>query len=170
MTHPNFLQADVANLTAHIHELLQAYPELVDDEDLRRDMLEGSTQAFDVLRRLVNQERDADSLSKAIASRISDLQSRRQRAERKKEAMRALMLRILKSAGIAKASLAEATVSVSKGRDSVEITDAQRLPKWAYVTERKPDKKAIMERLAANKNVQGAVLVTGGETITVRVA
>lgn len=165
-----FLQADVANVLADIDNLLAAYPELADDVDLRADMLEGSTQAFDVLTRLLNQERDADSLAKAIAARMSDLAARKQRAERRKDAMRVLMLRVLKAAGIQKAPLVEATVSVSKGRDSVDVTDINKLPKWAYVTEKKPDKKAIMEKLAANKNVPGAALVTGGDTITVRAA
>lgn len=165
----NFLQADVANLVAEIDALFTVYPELADDEDLRRDCVEGETDAFSVLTRILSQEREADSMAKAIAARMSDLAARKARATKKQEAMRALMLRVLKSAGIAKAPLAEATVSVSKGRDSVDVTDVNRLPKWAYAVERKPDKKAIMERLAANKNVPGAALVTGGETITVRV-
>lgn len=170
MSNPNYLQADVANVLADIDSLFAAYPELAEDADLRADMLEGSTAAFDVLTRILNQERDADSLSKAIAARMSDLSSRKARADRKKEAMRVLMLRVLKAAGLPKASLVEATISVSKGRDSVDVTDVQRLPKWAYAVERKPDKKAIMERLAANKNVPGAVLKTGEDTVAVRVA
>lgn len=170
MTNPTYLQADVANVLADIDALLAAYPELADDADLRADMLEGETDAFNVLTRLLSIERDADSLAKAIASRISDLQSRKARAEKRKDAMRVLMLRVMQAAGIQKAPLVEATVSVSKGRDSVDVVDVNKLPKWAYVTERKPDKKAIMERLAANKNVPGAALKTGGDVLMVRVA
>lgn len=166
----NFLQADVANLEAYINDLLTAYPELADDADLRADMLEGETDLHSVLSRLVSLERDADSMARAIAERVRDLQARKQRAERRQEAMRGLMLRVMRAAGATKAALPEATVSVSKGRESVEITDEAKLPRWAYETVRKPDKKAIMERLAANMNVPGAALKTGGETITVRVA
>lgn len=167
---PQYLQADVANLLAHIDGLLTAYPEIADDAELRIDMLEGSTAAFDVLTRLVGIERDADSLSKAIAERISALQARKAAAEKRKEAMRLLMLRVMRAGGIQKAPLVEATVSIGKGRDSVEITDEQRLPRWAVKVVKQPDKKAIMERLAANKNVPGAALKTGEDTITVRVA
>jgi hypothetical protein len=119
---------------------------------------------------LVNIERDADSMARAVASRISELQARKAAAEKRKEAMRVLMLRVMRAGGIQKAPLVEATVSISKGRDSVDVVDVDRLPKWAYVTERKPDKKAIMERLAANKNVPGAALKTGDDTVVVRVA
>jgi len=168
MTNHNFLQADVANLVAEIDSLFAAYPELAEDEELRADMLEGSTAAYDVLRRLVNIERDADSMAKAIASRVAELQARKARMEKRKEAMRLLMLRVMKAGNITKAPLPEATVSVSKGRDSVEITDESKLPRWAYETVRKPLKKEIMERLAANKNVPGAALKTGEDTLLVR--
>ncbi len=71
-----FLAADVANLEALFADMLAAYPELESDEELRADMLEGETNFHAVLTKLVNAERDADSLSKAVAGRISDLQAR----------------------------------------------------------------------------------------------
>lgn len=169
MSNERYLAADVANVLADIDALLSSYPELADDADMRADMLEGETDLHSVLSRLVSLERDADSMAKAVAARISDLQARKQRAERRQEAMRALMLRVMRAAGATKAALPEATVSVSKGRDSVEIVDEAALPEWAYETVRKPDKKAIMERLAANKNVPGAALKTGGDVLMVRV-
>lgn len=170
MSNTNYLQADVANVLADIDALLAAYPELAEDEDLRRDMLEGGTAAYDVLTRLVNIEREANSMADAIAARVRDLSSRKARAEKRKEMARALMLRVMRAAGIKKAPLVEATVSVSKGRDSVEITDADALPEELVRVERVPDKKAILEKLAAKENVPGAALKAGGETLSVRAA
>lgn len=164
----NFLAADVANVLADIDALMAAYPELQEDEDLRADMLEGSTAAFDVLTRLVNIERDANSMSDAIAARVRDLSSRKQRAEKRKEMARALMLRVMQAAGIQKAPLVEATVSVGKGRAGVDVVDVDALPDAMVRVERVPDKKAIMERLAANENVPGAVLREATPTVTVR--
>lgn len=172
MTRPandNYLAADVANVLADIDGLLAAYPELAEDEDLRRDMLEGETDAFSVLSRLLNIERDADSMSKAVASRVSDLQARKARAEKRKDMARALMLRVMQAAGIQKAPLAEATVSVGKGRDSVEVTDESLLPDNVVRIVRTPDKKLIAVALAIGP-VEGAVMKTGGPTITVRAA
>lgn len=165
----NYLAVDVANVLADIDGLLAAYPELAEDEDLRRDMLEGETSAFAVLTRLVDVERDADSMAKAVASRVSDLQARKARAEKRKDMARALMLRVMQTAGIQKAPLAEATVSVSKGRDSVEVTDESLLPDNVVRVVRTPDKTAIKEALALGP-VDGARLVTGSPTISVRVA
>lgn len=166
----NFLAADVANLEAEIHALLQAYPDLADDEDLRRDCIEGETDAFSVLTRLVSIERDADAMAKARAARIADLQSLKARAEKRKEFARAMMLRVMRAGGIKKAPLVEATVSIQKGRDSVEITDEAKLPKAYVKVATTPDKTAIKAALDAGKTVKGAQMKTGEETLSVRAA
>lgn len=166
----NFLQADVATVLADIDALLAAYPELAEDEDLRRDMLEGSTAAYDVLTRLVNIERDADSMGKAVAARVSDLQARKARAEKRKDMARTLMLRVMQTAGIKKAPLVEATVSVSKGRDSVEIVDETAVPPRFLKVVKTPDRTLIKAALDAGKTVRGAEIKTGQPTISVRVA
>lgn len=170
MTNQNYLAADVANLTAEIDALLVAYPELAEDEPLRQDMLEGSTSLYEVLTRLVAIERDADSMARAVASRISDLQARKSRTEKRKEAMRALMLRLLRAADVKKANLVEATVSVSKGRDSVEIVDESQVPPRFLKVVKSPDKGLIKEALDAGRKVKGAQIKTGEPTITVRAA
>ncbi|MDI6028319.1 siphovirus Gp157 family protein [Corticibacterium sp. UT-5YL-CI-8] len=166
----DFLQADVANVLADIDSLFAAYPELAEDESLRADMLEGSTSAFDVLSRLVTIERDADSMGRAIAARVSDLNARKARAERRKEAMRTLMLRVMRAADIKKAPLVEATISISKGRDSVEITDEAALADEFVKIERIPDKKAILDIVKGCGEIPGARLKQGDDTLTVRVA
>lgn len=166
LANDNFLAADVANLEAEIHHLFAAYPELAEDEELRSDMLEGSTAAFDVLTRLVNIERDADSMARAVAHRIGELQARKASAEKRKDAMRMLMLRIMRAANIQKAGLVEATVSVAKGRDSVEVVDEGALPDQFVRIERIPDKKALFEAVKAGE-VEGARLKTGEPTLRV---
>ena len=168
MTNPNYLAYDVTVLEREFADLLAAYPELAEDEELRADTIEGETDAHRVLARIVAVERDADSMVRAVAERQRDLAARKARHERKKEAMRVLLLRLLKAAGLPKVTLPEATVSIGKGRDSVEIIDADALPDDYVRVDRIPDKKAILEKLAANENVPGASLKAGGETLTVR--
>jgi len=164
----NYLAYDVTVLEREFADLLAAYPELAEDEELRADMIEGSTAAFDVLTRLVNIERDADSMSKAVAGRISDLQARKQRAEKRRDMARTLMLRVMHAAGIRKAPLVEATVSVSKRRDSVEIVEEAKLPRDCVKVTVAPDKTAIKARLDAGQAVPGARLKVGEPMITVR--
>lgn len=165
-----FLAADVANLAAEIDSLLVAYPELAEDEQLRADMLEGETNLHAVLERLLGVEREANSLVGAVKARIDDLQSRKSRAERRKDAMRALMLRLLQASGLQKAPLTEATISVTKGRDSVEITDEASIPARFLKVVKSPDKGLIKEALDAGKKVKGAQIKTGAETLSVRAA
>lgn len=166
----NYLAADVANLEALFADMLAAYPELESDEELRADMLEGETNFHAVLTRLVNGERDADSLAKAVAGRISDLQARKSRAERRKDAMRSLMFKLLKAAGVPRVPLAEATISIGKKAAAVEIIDEALLPKAYLRVSTSPDKTAIKEALQAGKKVSGARMGEAGEQLSVRVA
>lgn len=160
---------DARKMEAEIAALLHAYPELAEDEELRADTFEG-VGLNDVLSRLVAAAQDAKFTAAAVADRIGELQQRKARFERRNEAMRSLLLRVLKAAGLPKAVLPEATVSIGKGRDKVEIIDEAKLPKWALRIVKSPDKTAIKERLDAGKKVPGAAMVTGGETLTLRVA
>lgn len=165
-----YLAIDVANLEAALADLIAAFPELAEDEDLRRDMVEGETDAFSLLTRLVNQEREANSMAAAIKARIDDLSARKQRADRRKEAMRSLMYKIMKAGALPKVALPEATLSIGKKAAAVEIVDEAALPKWAVRVSYSPDKVLIKERLAAGKAVKGARMGEVGETLTVRSA
>jgi len=165
-----YLAIDVANLEAALTDLVAAFPELADDEDLRRDTIEGETDAFSLLARLVNQEREANSMAAAIKARIDDLSARKQRAERRKEAMRSLMFKVMKAGSLPKVQLPEATLSIGKKAAAVEIVDESALPKWAVRVSYSPDKAAIKERLAAGKKVKGARMGEVGEQLSVRVA
>lgn len=161
---------EIAAIERAFADLLAAYPELEEDETLRADMLEGETDADFVLSRLLTEERDANSMSSAIGERIKDLQARKARSDKRKDAMRSLMLKLMKVGGITKRKLAEATISVGKGRDSVEITDETLIaPRFMRVV-KSPDKTAIKEALDAGRVVKGAAIKTGDETLSVRVA
>ncbi len=165
-----FLAADVANLASEIDALFVAYPELAEDEKLRADMLEGETNLHAVLERLLGVEREANSMADAVKSRISDLQERKARAECRKDAMRGLMLKLLQAANLQRAPLTEATISVTKGRDSVDIVDEKAVPKRFMKVTTTPDKTAIKAVLDSGKKVKGAALKTGEPTLSVRAA
>lgn len=166
----NYLAYDVTVLEREFADLVAAYPELAEDEELRADTIEGETDAYRVLGKIVAIERDANSMIAAIAERAKELSSRKDRYTRRKDAMRSLLLRLLKAADLNKVSLPEATVSIGKGRASVEIVDADLLPDNVIKLKREPDKTAIKAELEAGNEVPGAVLAVGGETITVRAA
>lgn len=169
MSNPNYLAYDVTVLEREFADLLAAFPELAEDEELRADTIEGETDAHRILARIVAVERDADSMAKAIAERARDLAGRKARHECKKEAMRVLLFRLLKAAGLPKVALPEATVSITKKAAGVEIVDEELLPDNVVRIVRTPDKSAIKEALAAGE-VPGARMGEPGETLTVRAA
>ena len=165
----NYLAYDVTVLEREFADLLAAYPELAEDDTLRADTIEGETDYHAVLARIVAVERDADSMAKAITERARDLAGRKARHERKKEAMRVLLFRLLKAAGLPKVTLPEATVSIGRKAAAVEIIDEDALPDNVVRIVRTPDKTAIKEALALG-DVPGARMGEPGETLTVRAA
>ncbi|WP_371835637.1 siphovirus Gp157 family protein [Ochrobactrum sp. C6C9] len=166
----NYLAYDVTVLEREFADLVAAYPELAEDEELRADTIEGETDAYRVLGKIVAVERDANSMALAIGERAKDLAARKERYARRKDALRALLLRLLKAADLTKVSLPEATVSIGKGRAGVEIVDESLLPDNVVKLKREPDKTAIKAALDAGEDVPGAALREGQPTLTVRAA
>lgn len=166
----NYLAYDVTVLEREFADLIAAYPELAEDEELRADTIEGETDAYRVLGKIVAIERDANTMLLAIGERAKDLAARKDRYTRRKDAMRALLLRLLKAADLTKVSLPEATVSIGKGRAGVEIVDETLLPDNVVKMKREPDKTAIKAALDAGDDVPGAVLREGQPSVTVRAA
>ena len=165
-----FLAADAASVATAVAEILAAFPELAEDEELRLDTIEGETNAFDILQRLLLIERDAASMQLAIKKRTEELDARADRHKRTQDAMRKLMLRIMQAGGVQKVPLPDATLSVTKGRESVDIIDDAILPRKFLKVVKTPDKKAIKDALDAGKKVKGAALKVGEQTLSVRVA
>lgn len=164
-----YIAYDVTVLEREFADLLAAYPELEEDEELRADTIEGETDAHRVLGKIIAIERDANSMSAAIGERIKELQARKQRSERRKDAMRALAFRLMKAGNLSKVTLPEATVSISRKAPAVEIYDETLLPDNVVKLTRTPDKTAIKSALALGE-VAGARMGEAGETLTVRVA
>jgi hypothetical protein len=155
-------------IAKEIDALIAAYPELAEDEALRADMIEGETDLLSVMARVLDHQQEAASMVDAMKSRRSDLSERISRYERREDAMRALMLNLMSAADQPKITLPEATISMTKGRDSVEIIDINALPQGFYSLERKADKTAIGSALKAGNDIPGAVLRTGDASLTIR--
>lgn len=165
-----FLAADAASVATAVADILAAYPELAEDEELRLDTIEGETNAFDILERLLLIEREAATMQVAIKKRADELDARAARQKRTQEAMRKLMLRIMQAGGVQKLPLPDATLSITKGRQSIEIIDEKAVPPRFLKVVKSPDKVLIKEALEAGKKVKGAEFKIGDPTLAVRVA
>jgi hypothetical protein len=158
---------DIARIEAEIGWLLSEYPELAEDETLRRDMIEGSTDALNILSRIETRRQEADAMWRAIADRISELMARQARFTRQSDAMRRLAHRIMDAAQLRKVQLPEATLSVRSVPPKVDVYDPDALPESAWRIRREIDKTKVKELLNEGP-VAGARLTNGSETLSIR--
>lgn len=163
-----FLYVDAQAVKARIHYLLETFPDLAEDEDMRLDTLEGETDLHKILARVLDTKREADTMVTAIDQRMMDLAARKARYERQAQAMRSLIKSIMESAGQTKITLPEASLSIRDGSVSVNVTDVMALPQGFYKTERKADKAALKPALMAGETIPGAELAVGDPSLTIR--
>jgi hypothetical protein len=164
----DYLALDVAELERQIDNLIISYPELAEDEELRAGMIDGETNLLTIVNRIVGHKLDADTMVGQIKQRQSDLSERKARFERRSEAMKTLLKNILSRANLDKIVTPEATVSITRPRESVSIIDIEALPQGFYKTERVADKVAIGNALKTGEDVPGAGLCYGEAGISVR--
>lgn len=163
-----YLAVDAAAVRAEVARLLERFPELAEDGDLALDTFEGETDLFSVITRAVNERADADTMAGAIRQRISDLSERKARFDRKADAMKSLIQGLMDATGQEKITLPEATIFVTKPRESVNVTDVDALPQGFYSVSRTADKTALKAALMAGETIPGAELQIGLAGLTIR--
>lgn len=165
MANPVLAAEDVIR---EINALLLEYPQLADDEELFRDMLEGNTRFNEIMDRLLIEMRDNETLADAAAARIGKLRERQTRLTHRMNFYRSLMHRLLTVTGIQSVALAEAKVSIMKSPEKVIITDESAVPDAFMKITKEPNKTAIKNAIKSGTYVPGAALSNGGTTISVR--
>lgn len=142
-----------------------------DDDDLYHDMIEGETDALELLDALLEQIQHDEDMGDVLDRRISEMKARAERFRHRADARKKIALHVLHAAGLKKAELPAATVSIRAGSVSVQITDEADIPTQLMrekITSA-PDKTAIKAQIEAGEHVPGAELVRGAETLSVRV-
>jgi chromosome condensin MukBEF ATPase and DNA-binding subunit MukB len=151
-----------------ISSLLLAYPELEEDDQLRTDMIEGETDAFELLHQLELKRQDAETLIEGLDDRIRELKTRQERFNRREEAIRSLMYSVMQIARIQKAELAEATLSIRNGTQKVIVTDESLLTDNYWRIKREVNKTALKVDLDDGITIPGAVLSNPEPTLSIR--
>ena len=126
-----------------------------DDEDTLLDTLDGETDAMDILGKLIQQDQELKSQEKAVKELIDLYRKRVSTLTARQDATRQVMLQLLGAMGQKKVPHALATVSVTKPRWSVEITDEAQVPTQLKVTTSKPDIQAIKRSWTMANQCQG---------------
>lgn len=164
----SFLRANIADFRAQWHDILEAYPELAEDESLRADILDAETDFNRLVERLTSRLLDALELASGAKARKQEVAERQSRFERQAEGFRELLKGLMQFADMQKVVLPEATVSITKPRTKVNIIDVNELPQGFYAVERKPKSAEIKAALEAGQTVPGAELVLGEDGLMVR--
>ena len=153
-----------------IQALLAAHPELAEDDVLRADMIEGSTQAFDLLRHFVRLIQDAQALADATGQTIGELEDRKLRFQQREQVLRTFIKRLMNTADLTKAELPEATLSIRPGQQSVIITDEKAIPS-EFMRHPKPEPKRteLKAAMKAGEHVPGAMLSNAEPMLQIRV-
>jgi hypothetical protein len=160
---------DPAFVQLEISRLLAAVPELEEDEVLRADMIEGSTDAHAFLSEVVRRIQAAQATQVGIAAYLAELRERRERMERREEALRGLVFKVMGSAELPKVELPEATLSIRQGPRKVIVINEHEIPEDCQRIKIEPDKVAIKQLLQAGNVVPGCILSNAEPVLTIRV-
>ena len=155
-------------LRAEIDRIVAAYPELMEDQELLADTLEGETELNALVATLLDMADEAATMADAVSMRVDTMSERRARLKRKNEAARSIIKSLMEHAGLEKITLPEATISISKPRQTVEVVNVDDLPQGFFRIERQADKKAIQSALEAGETVPGAVMADGKTSLMIR--
>jgi hypothetical protein len=158
---------DIDMLKRTIELLLERYPELKEDEELKEDMLEGSTDFRETMERLLRKTQDSIYLAKACQEAERDIHHRRARFEKRVEFGRELMKRLMEAANIRKLEFPTATLSLMNTPPQVVVTNEDELPEEFFRIKKEPNKTLIKQALEKT-DVRGATLSNGGTSIVIR--
>lgn len=158
---------DVDMLKRTIELLLERYPELKEDEDLKNDMLEGSTDFHETMEKLLRRTQDSIYLAKACQDAERDIHDRRKRFEKRVEFGRELMKRLMEAADIRKLEFPTATLSIMQTAPQVVILNEYEIPDDFMRIKKEPNKTLLKEMLE-KMDVPGVTLSNGGTTIVIR--
>jgi len=143
---------------------------LHDDEQLRLDMLEGETDLFAVVRRLLNDNEEDEGVILALKSQVEDRKARKDRAEHRIEKRKAAIASLMECAQLAKLPLPEATLSLRTLQPRPKVTDLDALPDEFVTIQqvRKPDLETIAAALEPGVTIPGVTMTNGGVSLSVR--
>lgn len=150
--------------------LLLQYPDLADDFETLNDTLEGISDLPDLLIAVMRQADEAEMLITGIKSRIEELKARKDRLERRVEAIKGAVCHAMQQANLPKIEAADFTVSTRRIPPAVVVIDEEQIP-ISYMEEkvtRTPDKAAIKAWFEAGETVPGCAISNGGVGLTVR--
>ncbi len=152
-----------------VGELLRAHPELAHDDQLREDMVEGSTSLPDVIRQLLLEATAAEAMAAGIKEAELALGLRKERLKHRAERIRATMLSLMQMAGMKKLPLPEGTVTVTlRPPEPIRPDSLDGIPEDFLKTKVELDWAAMKSAAKEGRTFDGLKWSNGTAQITIR--
>jgi hypothetical protein len=138
-----------------------------DDDDMKRDIVEGETDLLEAIDQAVWMLAADMAHIKGLNDYIDKFTARKERLQQRVEHMRAALAVAMEQAGRKKIEHQAVTLSLRPTAPSVQVIDEASIPsKFWKPSEPKLDKVAVKEALKAKENVPGATMSNGGISLT----
>jgi hypothetical protein len=165
---PFQIAAARAVMARYREDLIAMDEAFVDDEQLLIDVIDGQTDYVELLDTAVIAVDQLEANVEAIDAQIARLNVRKARFSFRNDRLRVAILETAKALGVTSMKRALYTLTINKGRTSVDVTAPDDLPQGYFKLVRQPDKAAIKTTVEAKADVPGAQLVTGNPSLTLR--
>ena len=152
----------------------EIFPFVENDDDARRDMIEGSTDLHEAIRGAVARIVEIGALEAGLKATLTQLKERLGRLERQDEAIRTAMLAAMEVGGLQRLETPLGLVTRKAVAPSVIVTNESDIPaefwKRADPTLDKRALLAALKELPPGEHIPGAELSNGGMTIALKLA
>jgi len=150
-------------------ELLAALGDDAQDDDLAHDMIEGETDFFEAVERVLSEIDECEILTAGIKDMQKRLSDRLARVSGRADRLRGLIDQAFQMAEIKSHKFASATISAKAIPRKLIVTDESQIPARFYEPQPpKLDRKALLDAIKAGEAVPGADMSNGGTTIQIR--
>ena len=142
--------------------------EYADDMETFWDTLDGETDIMDAVGHVIRQIVEADAAIVATDEMVKQYTARKSGHQARKQALQRTLKMVMQSTGQKKIPHSLGTVSLREGVNSVHIPDPDAIPSQLCKITRSPDKTAIKKLLLEGEEIEGAELVKGPESVSLR--
>ena len=158
------MKIDSALLTMITEEI----SEYRDDLNVFWDTIDGETDVMDAVGSVLEEIIDAQANEAAIKLKLETYKQLAEKQKFKQDSLKRLLMTVLKATDQRKIPHKYGTVSLREGTESVAITNEKEIPSQLCKVTVTPDKAEIKKQLKAGVQIDGAELVTGPQTISIR--
>ena len=154
--------------TAQLTLVAEELEPFKEDLELFWDTIEGETDVMEIIGTVIEQINEAEANMDACTHLMDRYKSRKSILESRKYDLIKMLKTAMLCTGQKKIPHALATISLRNGMESLHITNEGEIPTQLCKVISTPDKAEIKKQLKAGVQIEGAELVTGPQTISIR--